>query len=111
MISELTRGLKRRRHVYGKGAPREEPSPKPHPPARFSSRRAQPRPLDNQPHSSYKNRNRRRWRPYLSHRDNRTKPEWRNGIRSGLKIRRPQGLTSSSLVSGTGWKLRGGMNG
>jgi hypothetical protein len=28
-------------------------------------------------------------------------PEWRNGIRSGLKIRRSQGLTSSSLVSGT----------
>ena len=28
-------------------------------------------------------------------------PEWRNGIRSGLKIRRPKGLTSSSLVSGT----------
>jgi len=30
-----------------------------------------------------------------------TPPEWRNGIRSGRKIRRPQGLTSSSLVSGT----------
>ena len=28
-------------------------------------------------------------------------PEWRNGIRSGLKIRLPQGITSSSLVSGT----------
>src|SRR6266404_4496740 len=33
-------------------------------------------------------------------------PEWRNGIRSGLKISRPQGLTSSSLVSGTLKKQR-----
>jgi hypothetical protein len=34
-------------------------------------------------------------------------PEWRNGIRSGLKIRRPYGLTSSSLVSGTQHEKRG----
>lgn len=28
-------------------------------------------------------------------------PEWRNGIRKGLKIPRPQGIESSSLSSGT----------
>src|SRR3569833_649456 len=33
-------------------------------------------------------------------------PEWRYGIRSGLKIRHPQGFTSSSLVSGARTQAR-----
>ena len=58
------------------------------------------------PGEAYDLRGCRPWLGYPWH-----APEWRNGRRSGLKLRGPQGRPSSNLGSGTkpvGWDRSGG---